>query len=303
MSWKTVSQGEIGLKFYHWTQTVVGEPIVEPGMKYVGPLNDLIRYPSVYQMMYFDKFDNYQPVPHEMVKPPILSRTYDGLKVNVKVSFQWKLMPSHLKGIYSILGGADDLFDDMDRPEEKPSFVEAVVRFARGTLTRVCAEYTASDFFANQSVVGDRMLNELTKTFDKSEQNFVIMVQGLQLRSVDLPNEYENAIAETQKQEQEFETATAERATKEMQLSTTVMKATQQVFELKTAAEATASKIRAENAAWVEQYMVFQTKQAEAYAHILQELKDAPDPYGSLFELMRQKALKEHDADKMTLSM
>merc|ERR1712194_674292 len=113
----------------------------------------------------------------------------------------------------------------------------------------------ASEFFANQSLVQSRMLEKLTETFSKPEKNFTINVQGLQLRSVNLPAEYENSISETQSVEQDFMTASAERATKEMQFSTTVM-------------------------------------QAAAYALILNQLKNAPDPYASLFELMRQKALK-----------
>merc|ERR1712083_415391 len=141
------------------------------------------------------------------------------------------------------------------------------------------------------------------ETLTKPEQDFVISVQGLQLRSVDLPNEYEDSIAETQKQEQDFVTAVAERATKEMQMSTLRLQAEQQMLELKKAASANASKIHAENAAWIEQYRLFQRKQAQSYGQILKELKNSSDPYAALFELMRQKALKEHDADSLTLSM
>merc|ERR1712194_122102 len=161
----------------------------------------------------------------------------------------------------------------------------------------------ASEFFANQSLVQSRMLEKLTETFSKPEKNFTINVQGLQLRSVNLPAEYENSISETQSVEQDFMTASAERATKEMQFSTTVMQAEQEVFELMKASEANASRISAENTAWVEQYRNFQAKQAAAYALILNQLKNAPDPYASLFELMRQKALKEHNTNQMTLSM
>merc|ERR1712107_176671 len=136
----------------------------------MGPLNGLVRYPSVYQMVYFDVFDGYTPVLHETVKPPVLSRTYDGLQVEVKVSFQWKLEPEHLKGIYAVLGGAEDLLEDTERLEDKPSFVEALVRLARGSFTQVCAEYTASQFFANQSAVEERMEERLRITLHKPDK-------------------------------------------------------------------------------------------------------------------------------------
>eukprot|EP00418_Pyrodinium_bahamense_P035827 CAMPEP_0179133778 /NCGR_PEP_ID=MMETSP0796-20121207/63629_1 /TAXON_ID=73915 /ORGANISM="Pyrodinium bahamense, Strain pbaha01" /LENGTH=58 /DNA_ID=CAMNT_0020832747 /DNA_START=48 /DNA_END=220 /DNA_ORIENTATION=- len=55
-------------------------------------------------------------------------------------------------------------------------------------------------------------------TFNQPEKGLVISIQGLQLRSVDLPSQYEAAIAETQKEEQDFQTAMAERATNKMKL-------------------------------------------------------------------------------------
>jgi len=253
--------------------------------------------------MYFDKFDNYEEVAHEKVKPPLVSRTFDGLEIHVKVSFQWRLDPAYLKGIYKILGGAEDLLEDMERPDDKPSFVETVMRLAQGTLTQTCAEYSASQFFANQTVVEERMLQALKDAFNKPDKGFIIYIQDLQLRTVDLPRQYEESIAQTQREEQDLLTAIAERDTKEVQMSTQVMLKEQQQLELLKAAEANASKIAAENSAWVEQYMLFQTKQAHAFAQILNELKDSSDPYESLFELMRQKALKDHKADALTVSM
>merc|ERR1712232_1295024 len=101
----------------------------------------------------------------------------------------------------------------------------------------------------------------------------------------------------------DYITAVAERATKEMQMSTEKLISEQKMLELKKAANATAAQINAENEAWVEQYRLFQRKQAESYALILHTLKDSAAPYEALFELMRQKALKEHNSTALTLSM
>lgn len=305
MSFKSLEQGQIGLKFDYMTQNIVGDPITETGLKMVGPLNDLIVYPSVLQLLYFDNYDAYSPGKNEILRPPVVSRTTDGLVVNVKVSFSWRLDKQHVKGLYELLGSAEELLDgenDEERPEDKPSFVEGIVRFARGSLTTVCSEYTAAQFFANQTMVQNRMLEELTDTFNQPEKGLVININKVQLRSVDLPDLYENAIQQTQQEEQDFLTASAERSVRKTQMSTAEMQATQRVLELKIDAEANAQEVLARNEAWVEQYLVYQFKQADAYGRILREMKDAADPFGVLFELMRQKAMKTHDTDKLTMS-
>uniref|UniRef100_A0A7S0FNN4 Band 7 domain-containing protein n=1 Tax=Pyrodinium bahamense TaxID=73915 RepID=A0A7S0FNN4_9DINO len=301
-SLRTLDQGQFGMKFLHWSQTITGEPMTEPGVKSVGPLNNLVRYPSVFQMVYFDDFENYEQQEHEVVKPLVHSRTYDGLQVYVRVSFQWKLEAQHIKSIYEILGGAEDLLFDR-RTEDKPSFVESLVRFARGALTQVCSQYTASQFFGNQTLVEAKMRETLQATFNQPEKGLVISIQGLQLRSVDLPSKYEAAIAETQKQEQDYQTAMAERATNRMKLDSELMQAEKKQEELLVDAQGNVRAIMEENRAWVEQYTNFQKKQAQSYAAVLRALNSSSDPYGALFELMRQKALKAHNPDKVTLSM
>merc|ERR1712087_85128 len=102
------------------SQTVSGSAMTDAGLKFVGPLNGLIKYPSVVQQLYFDTYDNYQPGEHEIIRPPVVSRTVDGLVVNVRVSFHWKIDKAHVKGLYEILGSAEELLDDAERPEDKP---------------------------------------------------------------------------------------------------------------------------------------------------------------------------------------
>jgi len=302
-SLKTLQQGEYALQFSHWDQDITGEVMLEPGIKNVGPLNKLVRYPSVYQMVYFDSFSSNSASGNEVVLPPVHSRTFDGLQVYVKISFQWKLEPQHLKSIYGVLGGGEDILDMTARPDDKPSFVSALVRFARGTLTNVCSNYTAAQFFANQTLVEQTMLFELTKAFNQPQKGLQIAIRGLQLRSVDLPDAYEGSIADTQKEEQDFQTALAERATRIMQMERRLMQAGKLQEELRVDALGNVTAIQEENAALVQQYSNFQVKQADVYAVMLQSLVNTNDPFKALIELMRQKALKAHATNKVTLSM
>jgi len=301
ISLKTLEQGHYGLVFSHYQQNVIGDPLTDPGIKWVGPLNGLVRYPSVNQMIYFVKRRG-KTGDHEIRIPPITSRTYDGLVVDVELSFQWSLQSAHLKSMFTLLGGAEDLLYG-ERVQDKPGFTAALVRFAQGSLTKVCSDYTAAQFFANQTNVENQMLIELKATFNKPQKGLVVNVAGLQLRSVDLPDAYEGSIAETQKQEQDQKTATAERNTKLMQLSTVQMKSRNLQDQLMVDAKADAKNIMETNDAWVDQYIFYQKKQAESNRVVLDAVQNVSDPFGTLFELMTQKAIKSHTSDKMSLTM
>lgn len=299
----TLETGHYGLKFSHYQQDVVGDPVVEPGIKWVGALNSLIRFPSVHQIVYFG-YPNYKPLENELSFDSVHSRTRDGLQIYVKISLQWYLEPQNLKGIYQILGGAEDLLEG-EVYSNKPSFSGAFIRIARGSLTNVCSQYTAAQFFANQTVVEEKMFESLKATFNMAAENFVINIAGLQVRNVDLPDDYEDSIADTQKEEQDFRTAKAERETKTIQLETEQVKSVEKQMQLMVETTGKATAIMQENDAWVDEYLRFQVMQADSYAKVLKVLvsENVTSPYDTLFSLMRQKALKAHYPQKLTLTM
>lgn len=275
ISLKTVDQGEFAFIFDHYKQDIVGEPIMDPGVKWVGPLNSLVRYPSVNQVVYFTTTTG-QLGKGEVRYPPIYSRTYDGLYVYVQVSFQWALEAQNLKSIFKILGGAEDLIN-RERNPDKPSFEAAIVRFARSALADVCSEYTAAQFFANQSLVEQKMYDDLKDIFNQPANNLVLTIRGLQLRSVGLPSAYEDSITETQKQQQDYLTALAERDTKLMQYSTLQMQNVELQKQQLVNTNAQAEALMQSNAAWVQQYTNFQALQARSYTQILRNLENTTD--------------------------
>jgi len=303
ISMTTLETGNYALKFSHYQQNVIGDPIVEPGVMWVGPLNSLILFPSVHQIVYFGQ-PSYKPLENEISLDSVHSRTRDGLQIYVRISLQWFLSPEHLKGIYKILGGAEDLLAG-EVFDNKPSFSGSFVRITRGALTEVCSEYTAAQFFANQSIVEKRMFQRLRDTFNMRDKGFVINIAGLQVRDVDLPDAYEDSIADTQKEEQDFRTANAERLTKEIQLSTEQVKSIEKQSQLMVETEGKRDALMQENAAWVDEYLRFQLKQADSYAKVLKIMvsSNVSSPYETLFSLMRQRALKAHRETKLTLTM
>jgi len=293
-----MEQGKFSLELMWATQDIADEPVVKPGVKFVGLGNTLLEYPSTFQTMYFTastrgvqatKDSQFKPI----VRGPLRSRTLDGLEMYVTVSFQWKLEPQALVPLYEILS------EEMYRDE--------FVRFARAALIKSCSKYPADMFFTNRTTISNDMLEELIKRFDRPEQGLVAQIKGLQLQDVDLPDEFDAEIGNTQSQMQELEVAIAERDEKEVSMQTELLVAQQKVNEILERAEGLAESIRLKNEAEVEQLLIFQERQALANAAILQQFEndtDTPDaPFVRLLELMEIRALTEHTQENLMFNV
>ncbi len=125
-------------------------------------------------------------------RKPIESRTSDGLEVILEVSFQYVLQPENLYKMYSTFG-------------EKYSTVFTNV--AVDILTEEATKYTAYDFFMDRGRIKDDFQVNLNKYFNSI---CFANIQFLQLRSVDLPNLFEESIQESEVKKQDIQKALAE---------------------------------------------------------------------------------------------
>jgi len=296
-SFKTMEQGKYAVKLNWMTQTLEDPVYTETGVKFVGLGNWLVEFPSSYQTMYFvnDK-RGLQAEPEgidklfwPMIKGPIRARSADGLEMSVSMSFQWQLDSSNLVGLYEILG--DDLYKD------------EFVRFAKGAVIHACSFFAAEEYFRSRQNITNKMMTIVAETFQKPEMGLAIQIKGLQLREVDLPDEYDMEIAETQEQMQELYVAHAEREQLIIKKEAEVSVAEERVKEQVANAEAIAEQIRLQNLATIKQLMLIQRKQAVANADLLSQFVNDSQPFDRLFDLMQIKALEGHDAAAMTISM
>lgn len=185
----------------------------------------------------------------------------------------------------------------------EPGIGPLFVRLARGSLTEVCSRFTANQFFSQRTQVEASLLEALTATFNNPQAGMAVSIKGLQLRSVHLPKEFEQSISDTQQAHQEIQVASAERETQEIGQKTEMMKAQQKVMEDLQGAQGRAAKLKTENEAVIKQYLIAQEKQAAAYAKISATLGEGGKSYAALFELMRQRMLKDHQKEKMMLAL
>ncbi|CAK9103580.1 Chloride transport protein 6 (Chloride channel protein 6) (ClC-6), partial [Durusdinium trenchii] len=195
ISFKSMEQGRQSVILEWMSQSVSSEVVTEPGISFVGFGNYLIEFPATFQAMYFIQdgrgvnpapvAELFQPV----VKGPIRARSADGLEMQISVSLQWRLRPSALRDLYNILG--ENLYKD------------EFVRFARAGVIEACAEFAADEYFTKRAAITARMSQVLQTNFAKPELGLSLEITGLQLREVDLPDEFDDEIENTQEQMQE----------------------------------------------------------------------------------------------------
>lgn len=299
LSFVSLPQGKYALRLSWSTQQVTEEPVVEPGRYFVGLGNMLVEFPSTMQSMYFANIprrhitdDDGNEIESDMIevyRPPMRARSADGLEMHVSLSFQWMIDPDAILPLYRIL--------------KHDGFYDEFVRFARMAIIRACSTYAAEEFFVSRLIITQRMLQYMNEEFNKPEDGMKITITGLQLREVDLPNQFDAEIANTQEQMQEINIAQAEREERIIVKERETLVATEEVNAAIQRAEGKAQEILIENEAEVYQLMNFQRRQAEANAQVLRQFENATNPFESLFETMEIRAIDTHDATKLLLKV
>ena len=125
-------------------------------------------------------------------RKPVESRSLDGLEVVLEISFQFVLQPENLFKLYNKFG---------------ESYISVFQNVAVDILTEEATKYTAYDFFMDRGRIKDDFQVSLDKIFS---QICYANIQFLQLRSVDLPNLFEDSIQLSEVKKQDIQKAQAE---------------------------------------------------------------------------------------------
>ncbi len=135
---------------------------------------------------------------------PIESRTSDGLEVILEISFQYVLQPENLFKLYNKYG------DD---------YSLVFQNVAVDVLTEEATKYTAYDFFMDRGRIKEDFQVSLNKAFiDFCYSN----IQFLQLRSVDLPDLFEESIQVSEVKKQDIQKAQAELSKVRIEMDTRI---------------------------------------------------------------------------------
>ena len=198
-SFSSLELNEYGLDYSGIFKTVDQSPYTS-GIHFLGFQHSFIRFPKSVQTVDFTNGGD---------AGIIESRTQDGLEVLLEISFQYELEVSK---IY-------DLYMNFDT-----SYQNNLILISTDVINKVSNNYTAYDFFVLRNEISGVMETSLTRRL-RSEMG--IGIKFFQLKDVDLPNSFEDAIQTTEVKKQDIEKAKAEKSKVVVEIETKLQKAKQ----------------------------------------------------------------------------
>jgi regulator of protease activity HflC (stomatin/prohibitin superfamily) len=193
----------LGIKYNNFNKAAQVDDIKTPGRYFILPWNRFLLFPSNVQTI---TFSNEPLLNRNALRFESLStRTSEGLALRLQVSFQYRLKPDVLGQTYSTLNLN---YRDFFASQARDALLRAASQFEAVELWRNRAEFQTS----LEDVVGQELSRFAT-------------CWGLQLLRIDLTDSYENAIVNTQVQEQTKNVRTQEQMATRIRAETEVFRA------------------------------------------------------------------------------
>ena len=259
---------EFGLN-YSWISKTINPEVKENGLYFIGIGHSFIKFPKTVQTIEYSE-------ERSANRPPIESRTSDGLEVTLEISFQYILNPEKIYTLYNTYGPKYDL---------------VFQNIAINILTEEATKYTAYNFFMDRGKIKDDFQNELNKNFEKI---CFSNIQFLQLRKVNLPILFEESIQESEVKKQDIQKAQAEQNKVKIEIDTKIKAAEFQKDVIINKADGEAQAIIKQNDAYVESLLKMQDMQTLAYKNLKESLGLSNQ---DLLDFMKMKIVKEYDGD------
>lgn len=273
-SFAQLEVNEVGLDYSGITKTI-SKNIYVAGIHFLGVAHSFIKFPMTVQTYEFTKDPRADG-------PQIKSRTQDGLEVELEVSFQYIYISNQLFDLYMKYG------ENYRTPCQK---------VAIDVLTDTATRYKANRFFFDKEVISTEMQGVLNTTFAGQCYG---TVELFQLKNIDLPNDFEKAIQQTEVMRQDIHKAEAQKSKMFIELETKVKQATIASEIQVNKAEGDASALITKNKAQAESFYKIQSNQAIA----LGEMKKALGFSASgLIDYLKAKILKEFPEEKMIIGL
>ncbi len=216
-----VDFNEYALKQNIFTKEIE-EKVYEEGLHYIGVQSDFIKFPSTWQTIEFipteegENTETQESASTDSDLPlqdqgygrdiPISSRTEDGLDLTIDLSFQYKLEKTTLRDLYAEYG--------LD-------YSDYFLKIARGVIRDTTSKYDALDFFYNRSIIDTEMKQSL---IDK-QKVMLVEIGEFQLRDIDLPDSFEDAIELVEVAKQQIKIAEYEQQAATIRANTLIIEA------------------------------------------------------------------------------
>ena len=274
LSFSSLDATEYGIDYSSITKTV-DKNIYQPGYHFLGFGHKFIRFPSTVQSMEFSS-------ERSSSRPPIQSRTEDGLMITFKATVQYQLKSESLFDLYMKYG------ESYENPCEK-HVIEA--------LNDAATRYDANSFFISSDTINNRMRDDLQVTLSAE---CYADVRFFQISGVDLPNKFEAAIQETQIQENEINTAMAEKNNIGIELKTEISNATNTMDVIINKAKAQAEADIQRNDANMDSLQQNIQNQAAAYATLKTNLVMTNE---QLLKYIKSQTIAEYNQNSLVVTI
>eukprot|EP00359_Climacostomum_virens_P001084 CAMPEP_0204900072 /NCGR_PEP_ID=MMETSP1397-20131031/2243_1 /ASSEMBLY_ACC=CAM_ASM_000891 /TAXON_ID=49980 /ORGANISM="Climacostomum Climacostomum virens, Strain Stock W-24" /LENGTH=226 /DNA_ID=CAMNT_0052068143 /DNA_START=223 /DNA_END=903 /DNA_ORIENTATION=+ len=214
--------------------------------------------------------------------PPLMSRTSDGLEVELEISFQYSLKPDLLFKLYK---------------DYELNYKRIIQSVALDTLTDSATNYTAYDFFMNRAKIGADMQFQLNVFLSERAYS---NVEFFQLRSVDLPDGFEEAIQYSEVKKQDIQKARAELTRSKVEVETLQIKAQMNRDVETNLAEGDAAALLKTNDAQLSGFNATEMSRIYGYRQLKTDLNLTNR---QLLEYMKAKMITSHSGDKVAVAL
>lgn len=237
--------------------------------------HSFIKFPKNVQTIEFSK-------ERSSNRGPIESRTLDGLEVVIEISFQFILQQHNLYKLYNKYGS---------------KYYSVFQNVAIDVFTEEATKYTAFEFFWDRGRIKDDFLRKLDQVLNVT---CFANIQFLQLRSVDLPSLFEEAIQLSEVKKQDIKKAEAELNKVKVEVDTKIKSALIQKNVTVNIADGDATAILQQNQANMDSLRKLLNAQSKAYKNLKTNL-DLNNQ--DLLNVLKTKVVKSYDGSNMALNM
>jgi len=185
-----VPPNHVGISFNSWTKQVDYSQLYTPGRVFSGPFYTYITFPLNIQNL----------------QMRVMSRTSEGYPLDLKVEFQYQLMPDKILELYK---------------HYTIKYEPVFQRNVRTALMKSVSDYDASDLFQKRS----SMLEDMQYRVDKVLRKSYATCWGIQFDDVNQPAIFEKTLLTTQLQIWFAQTKLAEQKVSAITSNTSVLKA------------------------------------------------------------------------------
>ncbi len=260
LAFDSVGYNQFGLNQNSLTQEIENK-VYEKGFYHIGPINHFIKFPKTVQPIEF--YESY----------PLDSRTQDGLLIHIQLSFQYQLRKAELIQLFRTFA--------LD-------YENYFISQSRTTIRDVASFYNAIEFFNNRTFIGDAMFDYLVQDINAMFADIVYF----QLREIDLPDEFEEALKQVQIAQQQYQIALYEQEAAIIRAQTQIIEAQAMANITVLTAEADAEAYLINMEAQAQALNVTLTAERIAYYAIGQQLNLTSS---ELLALLWVMAVRDHD--------